>query len=139
MDAGIEPGDPKAMLLLLTSGVWLLGLGAQIVGVVLQAAALDRGRVAIIQPLLVTSIVWALPLGHFLTRQTITRQHLVGAAIIVVGLAVFAIYGDPAAGLDDAPTADWISALLVLAVVCVGLMLFGRARRPRNERPRSSG
>ena len=71
MDAGVEPGDPKALLMLLTSVVWLLGLGAQIVGVVLQGAALDGGRVTIIQPLLVTSIVWALPLGYFLTRQTI--------------------------------------------------------------------
>ena len=126
MDAGVEPVDPKALLMLLTSVVWLLGLGAQIVGVVLQAAALDRGRVTIIQPLLVTSIVWALPLGYFLTRQTIVRQHVVGAAIIVVGLAVFAIYGDPAAGVDDAPTSDWISAFAVLGAVCIGMMLFSR-------------
>ena len=115
IDAGVEPGDSKTMLMLLTSWVWLLGLGAQIVGVVLQAAALDRGRVTVIQPLLVTSIVWALPLGYFLTQQTITRQHVFGAAIIVVGLAVFAIFGDPAAGDDNAPTSDWIAAFVVLA------------------------
>ena len=64
MDAGVGPGDSRGLVGLLTNGVWLLGLAAQGVGVVLQAAALDRGRVAIIQPLLVTSIVWALPLGY---------------------------------------------------------------------------
>ncbi len=126
MDAGVEPGDSKAMLMLLTNRVWLLGLGAQIVGVALQAAALDRGRVIIIQPLLVTSIVWALPLGYFLTQQTITGQHVLGAAVIVAGLAAFAIFGDPAAGVDNAPTADWIAAFAVLAAVCIGLMLFVR-------------
>ena len=130
IDAGVEPGDSKAMLMLLTGWVWLLGLGAQIVGVVLQAAALDRGRVTVIQPLLVTSIVWALPLGYFLTQQTITRQHVFGAAIIVVGLAVFAIFGDPAAGDDNAPTSDWIAAFVVLAAVGVGLMLFVRRGGP---------
>ena len=111
MDAGVEPGDARGLVGLLTNGVWLLGLVAQGVGVALQAAALDRGRVAIIQPLLVTSIVWALPLGYLLTNQTITRRHIAGAAIIVVGLAVFATVGDPAAGIDDAPTSTWISAL----------------------------
>jgi drug/metabolite transporter (DMT)-like permease len=125
MDAGIEPGDTKGMVELLRNPVWLLGLGAQILGVALQAAALDRGRVAIIQPLLVTSIVWALPLGYFITNQTVARRHIVGAAIIVVGLATFSRVGDPAAGVDDAPLADWIAALLVLAAVCVGLMIVG--------------
>jgi drug/metabolite transporter (DMT)-like permease len=125
MDAGVEPGDPRGLLTLLTNRVWLFGLGAQILGVVLQAAALDRGRVAIIQPLLVTSIVWALPLGYFLTHQTITRRHVAGAAIIVIGLAIFAIVGDPAGGVDNAPTSDWIAALLVVAAICISLMLFG--------------
>ena len=126
MASGIEAGHGKAFLRLLTNWVWLLGLVAQIVGVLLQAAALDRGRVAIIQPLLVTTIIWALPLGYFLTHQTIAKRHIVGAAIIVVGLAIFGSFGDPAGGLDDAPTSDWISAYLVIAAVCVGILLFGR-------------
>jgi uncharacterized membrane protein len=125
MAAGVEAGAPKAFASLLTNWVWLLGLVAQI-GVVLQAAALDRGRVAIIQPLLVTTIIWAMPLGYFLTHQTITSRHIVGAAIIVVGLATFASVGDPAAGVDNAPTSDWISAFLVIAAICFGLLLFAR-------------
>jgi hypothetical protein len=74
---------PKSLLALLTQWVWLLGLVAQIVGVGLQAAALDRGRVSIIQPLLVTTVIWALPLGYFLTHQAIGGREVSGAAIIV--------------------------------------------------------
>jgi drug/metabolite transporter (DMT)-like permease len=121
---GIEGEGPQSFLRLLGSGVWLLGLVAQTLGVLLQAAALDRGRVAIIQPLLVTSVIWALPLGYFLTAQIVTRRHVLGAAIVVAGLAVFASVGDPAAGIDDAPTSDWVAALLVVSAICVGLMLF---------------
>src|SRR5262249_21078469 len=88
--SGISLRRPKSVLLLLTRWVWLLGLAAQLVGVALQAAALDRGRVSIIQPLLVTTVIWSLPLGYFLTRQVIGARELVGAAIIVVGLALFA-------------------------------------------------
>lgn len=128
MEIGV--GKPKGFLGLLTNWVWLLGLAAQIGGVVLQGAALDRGRVAIIQPLLVTTVVWALPLGYLLTSQRVTRRHGIGAAIVVAGLAVFASFGDPAAGVDDAPTADWVSAFLVLGVVCCGIVLLDRNGGP---------
>jgi drug/metabolite transporter (DMT)-like permease len=124
--SGVQGGDPRAFAKLLTNWVWLIGLGAQIVGVVLQAAALDRGRVAIIQPLLVTTVIWAMPFGYFLTGQTITRRHIVGAAIIVAGLAIFASFGDPAGGVDEAPISAWLSAFLVLGAICIGLLLFGR-------------
>jgi len=124
MAAGIEAGKPQGFARLLTNWVWLLGLGAQILGIVLQAAALDRGRVAIIQPLLVTAVIWAMPLGYFLTNQTITRRHVLGAAVVVAGLAIFASVGDPAGGVDNAPTSDWIAAFLVIGAVCAGLLLF---------------
>jgi drug/metabolite transporter (DMT)-like permease len=102
----------------------MLGLAAQLVGVALQAAALDRGRVSIIQPLLVTTVVWALPLGYVLTQQTIGAREVLGAAIIVVGLTLFATFGDPAAGVDNAPGADWLAAVLVIGAACVALLLF---------------
>jgi drug/metabolite transporter (DMT)-like permease len=124
MAAGFEAGKPQGFARLLTNWVWLAGLGAQILGVVLQAAALDRGRVAIIQPLLVTAVIWAMPLGYFLTNQSITRRHILGAAIVVAGLAIFASVGDPAGGVDNAPTRDWIAAFLVVGAVCAALLLF---------------
>jgi drug/metabolite transporter (DMT)-like permease len=123
---GLSPGEPQAFVRLLGSGVWLLGLAAQTAGVLLQAAALDRGRVAVIQPLLVTAVVWAMPLGYFLTGQVITRRHVLGAVLVVAGLAVFASVGDPAAGVDDAPASDWAMAFLVLGAICIGLLLFSR-------------
>jgi hypothetical protein len=121
---GIEAAGAGSLVRLLGSGVWLLGLVAQVVGVVLQGAALDRGRVAIIQPLLVTTIIWAMPLGYFLTNQVITSRHIFGAAIVVAGLVVFASVGDPAAGVDDATGSTWLAAFLVLGAVCAGLLLF---------------
>lgn len=122
--SGVSFRQPKTFLVLLTQWVWLLGLAAQIAGVALQAAALDRGRVSIIQPLLVTSIIWALPLGYFMTGQRITRRSVIGAGVIVVGLAVFASFADPAAGVDNAPASDWIASILVIGAICAALLLF---------------
>jgi len=121
---GVSIRRPTSILGILTQWVWLLGLVAQLVGVVLQAAALDRGRVSIIQPLLVTTVVWALPLGYFLTQQTVGMREITGAAIVVAGLALFAYFGDPAAGLDNAPGADWAASILVICAACVALIIF---------------
>src|SRR6476469_3715904 len=72
--------QPKSLIVLLTQWVWLLRLFAQVVGVARQAAAPDRGRASIIQPLLVTTVIWTLPLGYFLTHQAIGQREVLGAA-----------------------------------------------------------
>ena len=108
--------------------MWLVGTLALLTGYVFQAAALDRGRLVIIQPLLVTTIVFALPLGYFLTRQHVGRREVIGAAVILCGLALFAVFGDPAGGRDNAPGGEWALAIAVLAVVCGILVVFGGSR-----------
>jgi drug/metabolite transporter (DMT)-like permease len=105
--------------------MWLAGTVALLCGYVLQAAALDRGRLAIIQPLLVTTVVFALPLGYFLTSQHVGRSELLGSGVIVVGLALFAIYGHPAGGRENAPGDEWAAAIAVLAALSGILLVFG--------------
>jgi drug/metabolite transporter (DMT)-like permease len=110
--------------------MWLLGTAVLLVGYLLQAAALDRGRLAVIQPLLVATIVFALPLGWLLTNQHVGRREVGGAAVIVVGLAMFAVYGDPAGGKDNAPNDEWTVAIVVLGAICGALLFFGRRGTP---------
>lgn len=43
--------------------LWWLGIGGDLGGYVLQAAALAVGSLLLVQPLLVTSLLFALPLG----------------------------------------------------------------------------
>jgi drug/metabolite transporter (DMT)-like permease len=115
---------PSSLARLVGQTMWLAGTVALFTGYAFQAAALDRGRLAIIQPLLVTTVVFALPLGYFLTQQHIGRREVVGAAVIVLGLALFAIFGDPAGGRENAPGYQWAIAIAVLCLVCAVLLLF---------------
>jgi drug/metabolite transporter (DMT)-like permease len=116
---------PASLARLLGQTMWLAGTVALLAGYLFQAAALDRGRLAIIQPLLVTTVVFALPLGYFLTEQHVGRREAIGAAVIVVGLALFAVFGDPAGGRENAPGDEWEIAITVLALVCAVVILFG--------------
>ena len=104
-----------------------MGSTALLVGYVVQAIALDHGRLAIIQPLLVSTVVFALPLGYFLTAQEVGLRQIVGAAVVVLGLAMYAIFGDPAGGNENAPNDEWAIALGIVGAVCV--ILYMAARR----------
>jgi drug/metabolite transporter (DMT)-like permease len=117
--------SPASLARLVAQRMWLIGTLALLTGYVFQAAALDRGRLAIIQPLLVTTVVFALPLGYFLTSQVVGRFEVVGSAVIVLGLALFALFGDPAGGKENAPGAEWAIAIAVIGLVAAVLLLFG--------------
>jgi drug/metabolite transporter (DMT)-like permease len=127
---GVSLSNPKSLVRLVGQRMWLFGTAALLVGYALQAAALDRGRLAIIQPLLVTTIVFALPLGWWLTNQHVGRREIGGATVIIIGLAAFTIYGDPAGGKTNAPNDEWAISIAVLSAICAVLLFVGRGGSP---------
>ncbi len=100
LELGVSAEGLKSFLKLGGSSWWLGGTAALLVGYVAQAIALDRGRISIVQPLLVSTVVFALPLGYLVTSQVVTRRQVLGAAIVVAGLALYALFGKPASGKD---------------------------------------
>ena len=102
--------------------VWLLGGLAQILGFVAQAIALGIGRMVIVQPLLIATIVFALPLGRVIQGRRISRNEWVGATIVTVGLGALLLVTKTDAGSDDATLARW--AVIGGAVVGAAFLLF---------------
>ena len=121
----ISLADPMSLVRLAGEKMWLLGTIALFTGYLFQAAALDRGRLSVIQPLLVTTVVFALPLGYFLTKQHVGRREVLGAVAIIVGLGLFVYFGDPAGGNENAPNSQWAIAIGLLSVLSVLLLVFG--------------
>jgi positive regulator of sigma E activity len=79
----------------------------------------------VIQPLLVTTIVFALPLGYWLTQQTVNRAQIVAAGLVVLGLTLFTVVGDAAQGNDDAPSWQWAIVIVALSIASAALIVFG--------------
>ena len=121
----VSLGSPGSFLTLAKQKWWLLGTVALLCGYAFQAVALANGRLAVIQPLLVTTIVFALPLGYLLTNQVITAKEILGAAVVVLGLAVFTVVGQAADGVDNAPASEWAIAVLVFSAAAVALFVMG--------------
>jgi drug/metabolite transporter (DMT)-like permease len=119
------------LLRLLAIPAWLLGTGALLCGYAVQGAALDRGKLVVVQPLLVTTIVWALPLGRWLTAQNIVPRQVLGAGVVVVGLALFVLVGDPDTGVESASTQSLVLAIAAVSAVVVALLVWLRSKRAR--------
>jgi drug/metabolite transporter (DMT)-like permease len=121
----ISLADPMSLVRLAGQTMWLIGTLALFTGYLFQAGALDRGRLSIIQPLLVTTVVFALPLGYFLTRQHVGRREVIGAAAIIIGLGLFVYFGDPAGGNENASNSEWAVAIGLLSMLSVLILVFG--------------
>ena len=115
---------------LIKKPVWLAGLGGQILAWVTQALALDKGELIVVQPILSLQVVFALPLGIWLTHQDVGKREWLGAVVVIVGLAVFLTVSNPTEGRSVVPALVWAVATAIIVVVVGALALVGWHRRP---------
>ncbi|MCB0924049.1 MAG: DMT family transporter [Mycobacterium sp.] len=128
-----EPvGHVALMLRLLRDQRWWVGSVLATAGFGLQAAALGFGSVLLVQALLVTSMLFALPLSARFSGRPITRSQLVWALALTIAIAVVVTVGDPAAGQSRASTQTWA---WVAAILGTALALCLLAARILAERP----
>lgn len=106
--------------------LWLAGIASDGLGFVAQAVALSVGRLAVVQPLLVASVVFALPLGVWLSGQFVRRADVAAAALVVVGLAGFLTIASPSGGSTEAPLTDWLLVAVACIAVCAPMTLLAR-------------
>ncbi len=128
LEAPATEHDPRFLVQILRRPVWLAGAAAQGAGWVLQAAALDRGSLVVVQSLTATSLVIALPLGARLTGQHIDRRTGLAALATVVGILLFLSVGSPQGGTSHPDAAAWWSAAVTAVVVIGVLAALGRGR-----------
>ncbi|RPJ43905.1 MAG: hypothetical protein EHM21_10860 [Chloroflexi bacterium] len=129
LETNAPEGDPRFLAEIIRKPVWLWGGGLHLFGCVLQAAALARGSLALVQALCSLSLVFALPLGVRLTGQVIGRRSIIGAFVTLTGIIVFVALGQPQAGTTMPAAADWLAAGLITAAVVFLLSGVGNRRR----------
>lgn len=109
----------RLMLRLLTKPRWLAATTGNACGYTLQATALAVGSLIVVEPLLVTALVFALPLGARWNGRSITRTQMLWAAALSAALAGFLIVGDPDGGKNVQPFQEWFSSIVTCGVIMV--------------------
>jgi len=123
-----QAANAGILLRLVRRPVWVAGVVAYAMGFALQAAALGVGRLVVVQPILATTIIFALPLGAKLSSQKITRRDIAAVAVVTVGLGTFLFISDPSGGRADAPVGEWVVAGAIVAAITAALTVAGLAR-----------
>ena len=112
--------------------VWIGGLTANVAAYVLQFLALGQGALALVQPLLVTSLLFALVLSAA-GGGTLERTEWAGAVAVAAGLALFYAAARPEAGSSAAGGARWATVVGVVGVLAGTLLAV--APRLGRDRP----
>lgn len=116
----------QLFLRLLRDRQWWLGSVVAAAGFALQAAALGLGSVLLVQALLVTSLLFALPISARLARRRVTRWEWLWAALLAGAVAVIVTVGNPTAGVSRASLQTWALVAAVLGPMVVLCLLGSR-------------
>jgi drug/metabolite transporter (DMT)-like permease len=107
--------------------LWWLGVLGDGGGYLAQAAALGVGSLLLVQPLLVSTLLFALPLAARWAGRRPTRSDWMWAVLLTAALVGFVLSGNPTEGVDRAPVQEWLPAGAVLVGLLAGC-LAGAAR-----------
>jgi drug/metabolite transporter (DMT)-like permease len=117
----------RLLLDLIRKPVWLAGIGCMIVGELLAGLALQLATVAVVEPLLSTTLLFALGFAAALAKQRIHWHEVSGALLLSAALGTFIAVGNPHSSQPSAPTAAVVGlAVGVLAIVVVVLVAIGK-------------
>jgi drug/metabolite transporter (DMT)-like permease len=116
--------------------LWLGGIAMNGLGTLIQLAALWRGSLVTVQPLLVCGLLFALPINAvFLHRRRPGMREVLGAGAVCIGLTGFLLATSPTPGRGSAGPFPWavslsclataVAVLIGVALVCRGVLRAG--------------
>ena len=126
--------SPRLLLDLAKRRMWLVALGIQITGNVLQVVALHIGPLALVQPLLVCDLLFAVLFAAAAWHRPPDRVLLGGVICCAAGVACFLAVARPGGGhrtVSGAAVLPGAVILVAVMAVCLAAAQWG----PRSIRP----
>jgi len=120
----------RLALYLLRQPLWLLGWAAAAGTFIFQAFALHNGPMSVVQPVLITELVFVLALRWVWFHQRVAAAAWASVVVVCLALAVFLIAAEPTGGQTTPETKQWLSAVLVFGGAIVVLTALGRTGSP---------
>ncbi|BCB91999.1 DMT family transporter [Phytohabitans suffuscus] len=125
--------DPRLLLHLLRSRLWLSGWIPDSAGIAFQVLALRLGPISVVQPVMATGLFMAVLIEAAMSHRRIVRRDLVAIALGVAGMTAFLLLADVRPSGTSPPVTAWIipasgATLTVAACVLAAHRLTGPAR-----------
>jgi drug/metabolite transporter (DMT)-like permease len=126
-----ERFSPRLIVQLFHDRGWLLGLGLSVVSYGFQALALAFGPLVLVQPLVVSELLFAIPVSAHLRGLRLGRREWLAAAAVVAGLTIGLVSASPGEGQPIQPIGRWLPALAIIgALTAAALLAFRLVRGP---------
>jgi hypothetical protein len=130
--------SPRILVDLVRQPLWLIAIAANVAGFALQVVALDYGSLALVQPILVCDLMFAVLILYFLARRagrpySGAKLVLAGVVATTAGIAGFLAIGQPSAGVTQVRLAILPPLAIGLVVVVGGCLIV--ASRNQTLRP----
>jgi len=126
---------PRLLVDLARRPLWLASIVATIIGAVLQAIALHFGPLALVQPILVLDLLFAVLIASGIRHAVPDRVIFAGVVCCTVGVAVFLVVSQPTTGIETVVSLPAVLPLAVLLGVVLAICLTWAKFGARTARP----
>jgi drug/metabolite transporter (DMT)-like permease len=128
-----EGVSTKMFKKLVRNRLWWAGTAVAASGYGFQALALTWGSLILVAPLLVSALLFALPMSARLAHRRVTTHDWVWALVLTLGLAVFLTIARVQPGDYRPPPAVWILATVLCVAVVLACVIGGARTEGRNR------
>jgi hypothetical protein len=98
---------------------WLGGVAVTVLSFGIQGVALAFAPLALVQPLVATEVLFALPMIAHRNRRPLRRKGIIGGLGVASGMAIFVAVSPPAGGVSAPSLVAWAPALAGIAGLTV--------------------
>lgn len=105
---------------------WVVGIGLAVVSYGFQALALTFGPLILVQPLIVSELLFAIPASVRLRGLRLGRREWSAVVAVVAGLAVAIVSSDPQKGEPVQPFPTWVLPLVAVSAAVAAGLVFAR-------------
>ncbi|HEU5033277.1 MAG TPA: DMT family transporter [Mycobacteriales bacterium] len=131
--AATRPRDESLSLRLIgklaRERVWLAGIGLAVLSYLFQALALSDAPLSVVQPLLISEVLFAIPISVRLHGMRLRAREWMGVAAVAGGLAMAIVLANPRPGHPIASIMSWLPVIVILGVLTLVGVAVGRRRR----------
>ncbi|HET8575135.1 MAG TPA: DMT family transporter [Candidatus Paceibacterota bacterium] len=112
----------KLLSYLLTHPIWIAGILCQVVAFVFEAAALSKGQLSLVEPIMTVDLLFLLAILYFEYHVPLGTREWSGAVAIILGLSGFLLAANPGGGTEMFHPGAWIvSGSLIALIVLVSV------------------
>ncbi|MFZ2056128.1 MAG: DMT family transporter [Acidimicrobiales bacterium] len=114
--------------------IWYVGFAAMLGSFLLQATALGFGSLSVVQPLMVTELIFLVVILRVWFGSPLGWSEAIGTVLTVAGLAAFLAMSNTGGGTTFPTTSGWV---IVITVCCAAIAICSACTRLRSRKSRS--